>query len=214
MKCTLKEWQAIYKEPRELIVQATPVDGTSSWQEHPIGMSFSYLNVYKLKEKIQIGSHALTVHCSLKDATDSRRRKNQLITRKVILNTLKTNGIHNRLTSHTDYFTSLPKYKFVISPEGNGIDCHRHYEALIAGCIPILEDNLLTIEKYKGLPVLYTHDYSEITEEYLISIYDSMINTQYDFSRLFLKYYSEQENSLMKSQSDYWCKKLARRVFY
>ena len=35
----------------------------------------------------------------------------------------------------------LSKYKFIISPEGNGIDCHRHYEAILCGCIPIIEYN-------------------------------------------------------------------------
>jgi len=214
MKCTLKEWQTIYKNPKELIVQGTPVDGSSSWQEHPIGMAFQYLDAVSLGEKIQFGTHTRTVHCSMRDHTDNKRRKNHAITRMTILNTLKNNGISNRFTSSKEYFTSLPEYKFVISPEGNGVDCHRHYEALIAGCIPILEDNPLVIEKYKGLPILYTKDYSEITEEYLISIYDSMLNAQYDFSRIFLNYYPPNEISLIKSQSEYWCKRFVKRTFY
>lgn len=40
-----------------------------------------------------------------------------------------------------NYFNSLSTYKFVISPEG--IDCHRHYEALLARCVPIIEHNSL-----------------------------------------------------------------------
>jgi len=214
MKCTLKEWQNIYKNPKELIVQASPVDGTSSWQERPIGMSYQYIHVFSLGSKIQFGPHSNTVHCSMKDNSDIKRRGNEPVTRKVILNTLKNNKIHNKITKPIEYFISLPNYKFVISPEGNGIDCHRHYEAIIAGCIPIIEDNPLTIEKYKGLPILYTKDYSEITEEYLLSVYDSMLNTEYDFSKLFLNYYTPEQVSLIKNQSNFWCKKLVKKVFY
>ncbi len=84
------------------------------------------------------------------------------------VNNLHKNGITHRLIEHTQYFETLPSYKFIVSPEGNGIDCHRHYEALIAGCIPIIEYNTQTEEKYKNCPILYTKDYSEINEEFLV----------------------------------------------
>jgi hypothetical protein len=214
MKYTLKQWQTIYKDPKELIVQASSSNDDDAWQEHPIGMSYQYLNMYNLGSLLQIGEHKLTAHCSMRDHTDDNRRKDNNITRMTILNSLKTNNIINNFTSYQEYFISLPNYKFVISPEGNGIDCHRHYEALIAGCIPIMESNPIIIEKYKGLPILYTKDYSEINEEYLLSIYDSMLNTEYDFSRLFLQYYSAEEVALIKSQSYYWCKRFVGRPFY
>ena len=94
------------------------------------------------------------------------------------------------------------------------MDCHRHYEALVAGCIPIMESNPLTIQKYKGLPVLYTKDYSEITRDYLESIYESFLNTTYDFSSLFLSYYSPEQIKLIQNQSEYWCQLLTKKSFY
>ena len=214
MKCTLQQWQTIYKDPKELIVQASSIKEDDAWQEHPIGMSYQYLNMFNLEDALQIGDHTLTVHCSMRDHTDNNRRKGHIITRMSILDTLRKNNINNTFTSYQEYFISLPTYKFVISPEGNGIDCHRHYEAILAGCIPIVEGNPIVIEKYKELPVLYTKDYSEINEEYLISTYNLMLKKEYDFSRLFLNYYSSEKLSLIKSQSDYWCKKLVGRPFY
>jgi hypothetical protein len=214
MNRTLKEWQGVYKDPMELIVQASSDNDDDAWQPHPIGMSYQYLNMVSLGKKIQIGDHTMLVHCSIRDCTDSARRKSQPITRMSILENIKKNGIINTLTSYQDYFRSLPNYKFVISPEGNGIDCHRHYEAIIAGCIPIIEDNPMVREKYAGLPVLYTKDYSEITNEYLISVYNTMINTRYDFSRVFLYYYSPSQIELIKRQSKYWCTKLVGRPYY
>jgi hypothetical protein len=92
------------------------------------------------------------------------------------METLQRSGIMNITLDHNDYFSILPSSKFVISPEGNGIDCHRHYEALLAGAIPVMEKNPLTEEKYKDLPVLWTTDYSEITREYLEQKYNEMID--------------------------------------
>ena len=59
---------------------------------------------------------------------------------------LTKNGFINLRLNAEDYFNSLKNYKFIISPEGNGIDCHRHYEALLSGCIPICEYNKKTEE--------------------------------------------------------------------
>jgi len=102
----------------------------------------------------------------------------------------------------------------VISPEGNGIDCHRHYEALIAGCIPIIEDNSQIREKYKGCPILYTHDYSEITETYLIQKYTEMLDQTYDFAPLFLSTYTPEEQEEIKKCGNYWTQVTTNRDFY
>jgi hypothetical protein len=102
----------------------------------------------------------------------------------------------------------------VISPEGNGIDCHRHYEALIAGCIPIIEYHPAIQEKYKGCPVLYTKDYSEITEEYLLGKYAEIWGKKYDFSALFLSHYSLEMQMYIKRCGNYWTERLTNEPYY
>ena len=108
----------------------------------------------------------------------------------------------------------LQQYKFIVSPEGNGIDCHRHYESLMAGCIPILERNPLTEEKYKECPVLWTTDYSEITLPYLEKVYKEMLNKTYDFSCLFLSHYDAKTQEYIKISANYWLSSVARRTWY
>ncbi len=63
------------------------------------------------------------------------------------------------------------EYAFVISPPGNGLDCHRTWEALALGCIPIVmrSGSLLDL-LYESLPILLVDDYSVITEEALRNI--------------------------------------------
>jgi hypothetical protein len=145
--------------------------------------------------------------------TDRNRRPTG-INRNIIVNILESNGIQNRKLSPVEFYKALPSYKFVISPEGNGIDCHRHYEALIAGCIPIIERNPLIEEKYRGCPILWTTDYSEINSSYLERKYEEMKCEIYDFSRLFLSFYSPETQSEIKQCGNYWMIKHLNMRFY
>jgi len=90
----------------------------------------------------------------------------------------------------SEYFSNLGKYKFVISPEGNGIDCYRHYETWLSKGIPIIEYNSFIEKKYSTLPILWTRDYSEINDNYLNSIYPKFLDKNYDFRRLLLTKYN------------------------
>lgn len=203
MKLTLQNWQNKFKPLHNMIVQASIKDGSDSWQPFPIGMQYHYARIAHLNEHLQIGPHNFLVFCGFSDGTDNRRRQGDL-TRNQYVKTLRQNNINNSPVHSDQYFQILPHVKFVISPEGNGIDCHRHYEALMAGCIPIIEHNPLIEEKYKGCPILYTTDYTEITEEYLNKKYEEMIDQEYDFSCLFLSYYTEEQQKDIKECGNYW----------
>jgi hypothetical protein len=77
-------------------------------------------------------------------------------------------------------FTQLSKIKrtvvwkhmattaFVLSPFGNGLDCHRTWEALVLGAIPIIRGHHFD-DLFKGLPVLIVNEWSDITENLLKS---------------------------------------------
>jgi hypothetical protein len=208
----LVTWQITYKDSSSLIVQASSTNEDDAWMPFPIGMCYHYPSQSFKGHRLQIGTHEKTVLFSIKPTTDSRRRP--IVNRMTILKTLNLNGIHNTPCSPDVYYDSLPSYKFVISPEGNGIDCHRHYEALIAGCIPIIERNPLVEEKYRGCPILWTTDYSEINSSYLERKYEEMKNQVYDFSRLFLEFYSSDTQSEIKKCGNYWMTKLTGKPFY
>ncbi len=102
-----------------------------------------------------------------------------------------------------DYLRSLLSHKFCVSPPGNGIDCHRHFEAIMTKGIPIIQipdeaycqerwgSPCYIKEKYAELPVLWTEDYSELSEEYLESEYLKILNQSFDFSRLYYSYWKK-----------------------
>jgi hypothetical protein len=214
-KLTLREWQDTLKPSSEIIYNCSTQDGSDGWLPFTIGIGYKF--IYLRNEdmtKFQMGKHEQLVSCSIGTATDRRRRQNYPINRQSILKTLNDNGIYNVISDHNDYFYNLPNYKFIISPEGNGIDCHRHYEALIAGAIPIVEDNELIKQKYKNLPVLYTRDYSEITGDYLEKKYEEMINKVYDFSSLMLSSYNKKFEDIIKSNGNHWGVRLTGMRWY
>lgn len=94
----------------------------------------------------------------------------------------------------TDYrincWSNMIKYKFVISPFGNGIDCHRTYEAIGLGCIPIIKSSPLD-PLYEDLPVIIVKDWNEVTSElldkeynYNMDIYPEKMYLQYWINKI------------------------------
>lgn len=213
---TLEEWQRMKKQKNDLIVQASVVDGSDEPTFCSIGMSYEYLNsdLNDVDRKDESDNRDNLLLFAIKHDTDKNRRGKQNVNRQNIIKTLNKNGFSNTKLNSTDYFNKLPTYKFVISPEGNGIDCHRHYEALLSGCIPIVEKSDLILEKYGDCPILYTTDYSEITTEYLEKKYEEMKSKVYDFSKLFLSYYSTEYQNIIKERGDFWCNKLVGKTWY
>jgi len=207
---SLREWQNLKKDVRNLIIGASVTDGTDNWVPFPIGATIHA--TFEILQYNQEGPHDKTVLCSINTYTDKWRRQEN--NRESFVNILTSNGISNQNIPFKDYQKTLTEYKFVVSPEGNGIDCHRHYEALLAGCIPIVEDNPLIREKYKGCPILYTKDYSEITIEYLEKVYSEMIDQKYVFNVLFLSNYPPNIQGQIKSNSRFWSKRYGLPLWY
>lgn len=214
-KHTLRNWQKLIKPSCEWLYNCSEhTHLNDEWVPFSIGMGWTIINQNINIEELQLGTHDQFVFCAINPTTDQRRRGNERINREKILETLHFSGISNIVVDPTNYFRELPKYKFVISPEGNGIDCHRHYESLMAGCIPIIEDRKEIRQKYSGCPTLFTTDYSEITETYLNRMYQSMIDTEYDFSSLFLNTHSILDQQQIKDNGNYWGMRLAGKNWY
>ena len=60
------------------------------------------------------------------------------------------------------------EFAFVVSPHGNGLDCHRTWEAFLLGCIVIVKSSDID-SLYYGLPVIIVKEWKDITAELLES---------------------------------------------
>ena len=102
--------------------------------------------------------------------------------------------LNNR--SRKEFYNLLSSSYFVVSPDGFGIDCHRHWEALYYNCIPIVTRNKLT-EFYSTLfPMCLIDDWSSFDmNDYTPELYTQKI-ANFDRMLLTLEYYIKQCTNL------------------
>jgi hypothetical protein len=67
-----------------------------------------------------------------------------------------------------EYLRLLSNHPFVLSPEGNGIQCHRTWEALLSGAIPVLTATHTAVDDVlDGLPAVLIPDWEAIAPAHL-----------------------------------------------
>jgi hypothetical protein len=96
--------------------------------------------------------------------------------------------------SRTQTWKNMTEYAFVLSPFGNGMDCHRTWEALLCGCIPIVRSSVFD-ELFEGLPVLIVNNWSDISLPLLVTTItrfkDNLDNNELKYEKLELSYYTK-----------------------
>ena len=83
-------------------------------------------------------------------------------------------------------------YAYVASPSGVGIDCHRTWEALALGLVPIVARSICC-DLFDNLPVLVIDSWDEVTPQYLSD----------QFHKL-----QDRDHHLPSIQLDYWTHKI------
>lgn len=85
------------------------------------------------------------------------------------------------------------EYAFVLSPYGMGPDCHRTWEALVLGCIPIIKSSNMD-PLFNDLPVLLVNDWADLTLELLKQTLQKFSTMNFNKEKLNLNYYVNQFN--------------------
>jgi hypothetical protein len=96
--------------------------------------------------------------------------------------------------SRNQTFINQSKYAFVASPHGNGLDCHRTWEALVLGSIVIVKTSPLDY-LYDELPVLIVQDWGDVTKELLEKTIHDYKNKTFNYDKLTLKYWMDKIRS-------------------
>lgn len=77
-------------------------------------------------------------------------------------------SVDNQRVNYDEFLLGLRNHQFVLCPRGNAIDCHRNWEVLYMGRVPVMKRYSYLEELYKDFPVLFVNDYSEVTENLLL----------------------------------------------
>ncbi|EKD71930.1 MAG: hypothetical protein ACD_46C00060G0002 [uncultured bacterium] len=110
---------------------------------------------------------------------------------------LTTNSLTDKINLKINpwtYLNILNKYNFVASPPGNGIDCHRTWEAIYLGVVPIVKRSIMTEYFYKlGLPLWIIDDWNELNnlnENDLLIKYREF-ESRFDSPAIFMEYWKK-----------------------
>jgi len=96
-----------------------------------------------------------------------------------------------------DIWKAQSQYAFVISPHGNGLDCHRTWEALCLGCITIVRESPLD-PLYDELPVLIVKEWSDVTKELLETTVNTFKDKKFNYDKLLMSYWVNKIHSYKK----------------
>lgn len=72
---------------------------------------------------------------------------------------------HSEFLGRKAYRDVLKETCFVISPPGNGADCHRTWEAIYMGAIPVVLEGHLASSLKAEMPILVVESYEEFVEK-------------------------------------------------
>ena len=83
---------------------------------------------------------------------------------------------------------NMTECAFVLSPHGNGLDCHRTWEALCLGCIPIVKTSGLD-SLFDDLPVWIVKSWSDVTKEAMEQKLEEFKTKSFKYEKLTLAYW-------------------------
>ena len=114
------------------------------------------------------------VYCNFNSQTNPTERA-------ATLHDLKTSALRDFIDfevhhlPYREYIQKLDTYKYVISPPGNSVDCHRIWESMYIGTVPICLKSIPLLY-FKDSPILFVNDWVTLTPEVLLDNYTELIN--------------------------------------
>jgi len=102
-----------------------------------------------------------------------------------------TGVVADGMMAQWKYFEGLKKHRFMLSPAGNALDSHSTWEALLAGCIPIVPRSPLD-PLFEGLPVWLVDSWEEVTDEAILRMEIKLKGKEYNWEKLFASWWSKE----------------------
>lgn len=91
--------------------------------------------------------------------------------------------------SFRDYLDDMAQCHWCVSPPGNGVDCHRTWEALYLGVVPIVQRTPWGADLHDGLPIIQAEDLSALNPHLLGNGQKTLESQKHDLARLTMRYW-------------------------
>jgi len=165
-------------------------DPNKFWRDENEGSSPEYQemilkNIRATMKPFYNRNKKIFVNMSMGDTDSCNRRR--------AFNSIPSELIHlnaNKMP-RTQVWKEIIEYSFCLSPYGAGPDCHRHWEILCLGSIPIIQ-SLGSNEMFEDLPVLIIEEWSDINEKLLEDTIEKFKNQKFNYDKLLLRYWVDQ----------------------
>jgi hypothetical protein len=96
--------------------------------------------------------------------------------------------INDKFIPRTYTWKYITKFAFVLSPFGTGMDCHRTWETLCLGSIPIVRAPHFK-KLFEDLPVLIVENWEDVTQELLDKTIADFSKKTFNYDKLKLSYW-------------------------
>lgn len=159
----LKKWFGMNVDIIHEKLQPIPIGlACSIWPHGNLQALISISNKKNKKDKL--------VYCNYKTNTNTSERE------KALFLLQEKKFITFDFTQHIfeEYLDIISQYKYVISPPGNSVDCHRVWESIYLNTIPICLKSVPMVY-FRDCPILFINNWSEITEDLLNEKYEVVI---------------------------------------
>jgi len=153
----------------------------------PIHQEQILFNIKKMSKPFNDRKNKIYVNFTMADLWYQRKESIRIIPKELL-------EINNNFTPRTHNWEITSNYKFVLSPFGNGMDCHRTWEILCLGCIPIMKASQFK-QMFEDLPVLNVNEWSDITDELLENTIKDFNKKVFNYDKLELNYWKSLINS-------------------
>jgi hypothetical protein len=117
-----------------------------------------------------------------------RQKPYDVLGNKTFVTSILDERIDQNNNSFDRYIDNVYNHRFVVSPEGNGIDPHRSWEVLYMGSYPI-EIRNYNNRFYKDLPICFIDDWEEVTESFLTNWLIKNHGRKWNFDMLNFSYW-------------------------
>jgi hypothetical protein len=118
--------------------------------------------------------------------------------------TLQTSHIvcQDTYESYTRYLAQILEHKFVLCPDGNGVDTHRLWETLYLGRIPVVTRSCVT-EAFSVLPMVILDSWNDLDRARLEAYWEEFREGRvpYTLNRLFMSFWKNRITSSVKGAS-------------
>ena len=98
--------------------------------------------------------------------------------------------VRNERLLHTDFYDELLDHCFIVSPRGNGLDTHRHWETLLLRRYPIIQRDWSMERLFDGLPVVFIDDWREVTPALLFDKLAEFGQLKFNLEKMTFSYWA------------------------